>query len=376
MRSLRTRFLSKIAFSTEDVGTLRALGEAKGQQALYSRQSPEALESLRTLATIESTESSNRIEGITAPRRRLEHVVLKKTIPRNRSEQEIAGYRDALQLIHESYADMPFTVGVIQQLHGTVSRYLPAEGGRFKSSDNVITQSDPVTGETTPRFRALSAAATPGAMQTLADDYKAASQNHDALIVVPLVVLDFLCIHPFLDGNGRVSRLITLLLLYQAGYTVGRYISLERIFEETKETYYETLQRSSDGWHDDRHDVRPWVRYFWGVLLRACNDFEDRVGTIKPGRGAKSNVVRSVVESRQLPFSLSELERECPGVSRPTIRRVLEQMRKDGLVEARGRGPGALWYVNRAEDTPSAEAPSSRIEPAPGQTAASASRKK
>jgi Fic family protein len=343
MRSLSSRFLEAIRYSGADAATLRALGEEKGRQALFARQSPEVLESSRTLATIESTESSNRIEGITAPKKRIEGIVLRSTEPRNRSEQEIAGYRDALALIHESYAGMPFTVGVVQQLHSTVFRYLPSRGGEFKAGDNVITQRDPSTGETTVRFQALSAAATPGAMQTLMEDYDRAVSEHDALTIVPLAILDFLCIHPFTDGNGRVARLWTLLRLYKMGYSVGRYISLERIFEESKETYDETLEQSSQGWHEEKHDVMPWLRYFWGVLLRAHRELEQRVGTIAKGRGAKSELVRNVVENRELPFSISEIAKECPGVSRPTIRRALEQLRDDGRIEVRGKGAGARW---------------------------------
>jgi Fic family protein len=347
MSSMAPKYLERLRFTGQDAATLRAIGEAKGREALYARQSPEALESLRIVATIESTQSSNRIEGITAPKKRIEGIVLKSVRPRNRSEQEIAGYRDALALIHESHRDMPFTVGVVQQMHATIFRYLPGQGGDFKRADNVITQRDPVTGETSVRFQALSAAATPGAMQNLVDDFRDAVEQHDALVAVPLAVLDFLCTHPFTDGNGRVARLITLLLLYHAGYDVGRYISLERIFEGTKETYYESLEVSSRAWHDDRHDGMPWTRYFWGVLLRAYQELESRVGTIREGRGAKTEIVRSVVMGRALPFSISELAKECPGVSRPTIRRVLEALRDEGVIEVRGRGAGARWYKRR-----------------------------
>jgi Fic family protein len=347
MRSLAPEYLERLRFTGQDAATLRAIGEAKGREALYARQSPEALEALRVVATIESTESSNRIEGITAPKKRIEGLVLKSVQPRNRSEQEIAGYRDALALIHEAHRDMPFTVGVVQQLHATIFRYLPGGGGAFKRADNLITQRDPRTGKSTVRFQALSAAATPGAMQNLVDDFRDAVERHEPLVTVPLAVLDFLCIHPFTDGNGRVARLITLLLLYHAGYDVGRYISLERIFEETKETYYESLEVSSRGWQDDAHDGMPWTRYSWGVLLRAYQQLENRVGTIREGRGAKAEIVRSVVLGRALPFSISELAKECPGVSRPTIRRVLGALRAEGVIEVRGHGAGARWYPRR-----------------------------
>ena len=162
-----------------------------------------------------------------------------------------------------------------------------------------------------------------------------------------LPILDFLCIHPFTDGNGRVARLLTLQLLYHAAYEVGRYISLERIFEESRESYYEALEASSQGWHEDTHDVRPWMRYLWGTLLRAYKELEDRVGTITGGRGSKARQVRAAIERKVMPFSISEIERDCPGVSRDHIRRLLRQLRDEGRLVVEGRGPGARW--RRAE---------------------------
>jgi len=160
---------------------------------------------------------------------------------------------------------------------------------------------------------------------------------------VPLAILDFLCIHPFQDGNGRVARLLTLLLLYHCGYRVGRYISLERLFEESRETYYETLEASSKGWHQGKHDPFPWLTYFWGVVLRAFRDFEDRVGKVRHGRGAKTRQIKLAVERQIGPFAISDIERECPTVSRDMIRRVLRQLRDDGLIAAKGKGRGAKW---------------------------------
>ena len=344
MNSLSQKYLSNLSFTADQVSALRSLGECRGRQTLFDRQRPEVLQKLRTVATIESIDSSNRLEGITAPRARIKDLVLHNTNPRNRSEQEIAGYRDALELIHESRTDMPVTVNVIRQLHNRVYAHLGEEGGHWKSIDNDIVERDANGQIVRVRFHAVSAVATSYAMDSLLDGYVIAERDRqEALVLIPLFVLDFLCIHPFRDGNGRVARLITLLLLYHFNYEIGRYISLERIFEKTKESYYETLEASSRGWHESEHDVHPWLNYFWGVLQRAYNEFEDRVGHIGTGRGSKSQQVRDAVVRKLGSFAISELERECPGVSKETIRNVLKLMRDEGHVEMRGRGRGARW---------------------------------
>jgi Fic family protein len=347
--SLSPSFLASIAYSAAEISTLRGLGEYRGKQQLFARQRPEVLASLRQVALVESSESSNRLEGITADPARLEDLVLRKNEPRDRSEQEIAGYRDALSLIHESAKDMPFTVNVVRQLHTIIGRYQPGVGGTWKATDNEIVERAPDGRILRVRFKAVSAVSTPHAMDDLVARYRDAVDRlgHEPLVIVPLVILDFLCVHPFQDGNGRVARLLTLFLLYHFDYEVGRYISLERIFEETKESYYETLEASSQRWHEAAHDVGPWTRYFWGVLLRAYREFEERVGTIGAGRGSKSEQVRAAVERRIASFSISDLERECPGVSRDTIRLVLRQMREGGSVHLEGHGRGARW--RRAE---------------------------
>jgi Fic family protein len=345
MHSLSPKYLSSLSYSAEQVSNLRLLGEYRGKQQLYSRQRPQVLAALRTVAIVESSESSNRLEGITAPAPRLKELVLSGTKPVNRSEQEIAGYRDALNLLHESAREMPFTPNVILQLHALVYRYHPAAGGRWKMADNEIVDKGPDGRIARVRFKPVSAVGTPQAMETLAERCRRATEDDhtEPLVVVPLAILDFLCIHPFRDGNGRVARLLTLQLLYHFGYEVGRYISLERIFEETRKTYYETLESSSQGWHDATHDAMPWIIYFWGVLQRAYFEFEERVGTVGEGRGAKSRQVRQVVSRKTLPFRISDLEVECPGISRDTIRHVLRQLRDEGIVAAEGTGRGARW---------------------------------
>lgn len=345
MESLKAQYLKQIRFSTEDVSMIQRIGEFKGKQDLFAQQTPEILETLKKVAVVESSESSNRIEGITAPRRRLEAIVLKSSEPNNRSEQEIAGYRDALQLIHASADHMQFTVNVILQLHSMIYRYLPSEGGRWKAVDNQIVEQNPDGSLHRVRFNPVSAFATPQAMDCLVEQYEhaIAGKGVEALVVIPAVILDFLCIHPFRDGNGRTARLLTLLLLYHFGYEVGRYISLERIFEESKETYYDSLEASSRNWHDGTHDIHPWFRYFWGTSLRAYREFEERVGKITGVRGSKTAHIRRTVDRTLGPFSISDMESECPGISRDMIRLVLRKLRDEGVLELKGRGRGSKW---------------------------------
>jgi Fic family protein len=349
MNSLSPEFLDKIRLSAEQGATLRKIGEHKGRQELFERQTPEVLDTLRQAALIESSESSNRIEGIVAPHKRIERIVLKTATPRNRSEQEIAGYRDVLNLVHESTKDVSVTTRVIQQFHQILYRYLPSEGGHWKPTDNEIVERDSEGRVIRVRFRAVSAVETPGAMDELIHRYSTAvdQEGTEPLVVIPLTVLDFLCIHPFTDGNGRIARLLTLLLLYHFDYQVGKYISLERLFEESGQTYYDSLEASSNGWHDGGHDVIPWMGYFWGVLLRAYAEFEDRVGAIGGGRGSKTQRVRDAVDRRVGPFQISDIEKDCPGISREMIRKVLRALRDEGAISSEGVGRGARW--NRVE---------------------------
>ena len=344
MHSLEYNYLNSLNFSSEQAATLRTIGEYQGKQALYSKQSPEALQRLQQVAAIESSESSNRLEGITAPHKRIKDLVLQKTTPKNRSEQEVTGYRDALALIHESGQNMPFSSNVILQLHSTIYKYLPSPGGKWKNTDNEIIERRP-DGSVRVRFKPTPAHLTPSQMEALTKQYQDAIDTYqkEPLIVIPLAILDFLCIHPFSDGNGRASRLITLMLLYHFDYQVGRYISLERIFEQTKESYYEVLEASSQNWHDGKHDVMPWLNYFWGTLIRAYRELEERVGTLTTGRGSKTTQVRQVIDRKSGPFAISDIEADCPGISRDMIRNVLRQMRDEGYIKSQGKGRGAKW---------------------------------
>lgn len=344
MHSLTPDYLASLRYDGLQLATLRALGEYRGKQQLFVSQSPEVLSDLKQLAVIESTESSNRLEGVVVSPARLKSLIIKNAEPKSRSEQEVAGYRDALALIHEAADDMPFSAGVIQQLHSILYRYMPQDGGAWKATNNDIIERHP-DGSSRIRFQPVAAHLTPMAMADMVQRYRAALDQHlaDPLVLVPLSILDFLCIHPFPDGNGRVARLLTLLLLYQFDYDVGRFISLERIFEDSKESYYETLEASSQGWHEDKHDVRPWLDYFWGALLRAYKEFEERVGTIDNRHGSKSDRVRAEVFKRTLPFSISEIEEACPGISRDTVRMVLRALKAEGVIEPTGKGRSAKW---------------------------------
>ncbi len=351
MNSLAVEYLKKLKFSPVHIASLRALGEYKGKQDLFDRRSPEALASLKSLAMVESTISSNRLEGVSVGDERARNIVLMSAKPRGRSEQEVAGYRDALALIHESARDLPFTTDVIRRLHTTICRYLPEGGGDWKKEDNVILERRP-DGTTRIRFKPVPAAMTSNAMGKLVERYKqAVADGEDPLVVIPLAIFDFLCIHPFKDGNGRVARLLTLLLLYHAGYNVGRYISLERIIEESKESYYETLEKSSQGWHDGKHDVLPWLTYFWGMLLRAYKEFEARVGTVTTGRGAKTEQIELAIKRKVGPFAISDIENDCPGISRDLIRHVLRKLRDDGKIRSTGVGRGAKWVRVESSNT-------------------------
>jgi Fic family protein len=345
LRSLTPNILNSLSFTASQASSLRRIGEFRGRQDLFVRQTPEVLESLKTVAIIESTESSNRLEGIVAPKKRLVELVNKRTQPLNRSEQEITGYQGALALIHESSEYMPFSVNVILQIHASIYRYMSEDGGQFKPTDNKIVERDAEGNVTRVRFETVPAVQTPHAMDNLVSRHNGVveSISFEPLVAVPLSILDFLCIHPFKDGNGRVARLLTLMLLYHHGYQVGRYISLERIFEESKESYYDTLEASSQKWHEGEHDPMPWLNYFWGVLLKAYKEFEDRVGQIRVGRGSKTDRVRAAVGRRIGPFSISKIVSDCPGVSQDMIRRVLRQMRDEGELTLSGTGRGSKW---------------------------------
>jgi Fic family protein len=343
MKSLEKEYLSRLQFPGEILKNLRAIGEYKGKEELYSKQSPDALEKLLESAIIQSAESSNRIEGITAPEERVALIVKANAAPRNRSEQEIAGYRDVLNLIHQSHEDIPLSENVILQFHSTLYRYTTVKSGFWKKTDNEIIEEKP-DGMKVLRFKTVPVVQTPAYMKELISLYNSYVEKEelDPLILIPLFVFDFLCIHPFGDGNGRIARILTLLLLYQSGYRVGKYISLERIIEDSKKSYYKALELSSKGWHEGNHDIFPWLNYFYGTLLAAYKEFETRVGVFK-GKVSKTEQIKKQIERFIKPFSISELEKACPNATRDLIRIVLHQLRDEGKIKSTGIGRNARW---------------------------------
>ncbi len=325
------------------VWLMNSISEYKGKQDLYARQSPQILKTLLEIALIESAESSNRIEGVTVDKDRLKPLVIGNSKPRDRSEEEVAGYRKALDWIHKKYTALRITPKTIQELH-RLCRGESWDAGKWKEKDNDIIRKHP-DGRIEVIFKPLAAAQTPKAMEQLcgAYEYALTQEKYPPLYAISCLILDFLSVHPFRDGNGRVSRLLTLLALYQEGYVVGKYISLERIIEQSKETYYESLNKSSQKWHTAKHDVFPWFNYFLGTVLAAYKEFEERAGNPKPSRGVKTEIVEAVVNKQFGEFSISDIERACPNVSRPMIRVVLEDLRAKGKIEVLGTGRSAHW---------------------------------
>jgi len=343
MMSFRGSLLFDLAISPGTAWLLTDLAESKGRQGLYTKQSPQVLKALRETALIQSVESSNRIEGVTVEPGRLVPLVQGKARPRDRSEQEIHGYREALNLIHSKSPKYSVTVPTLKELH-RLCQEGGGDAGKWKAIENDIIELRPGKPPVV-RFRPVSVAKTPAAMQELCTSYGMviAQEKVPPLIVIGALVLDFLCVHPFRDGNGRVSRLLTLLALYHHGFEVGRYISLERLVEDTREDYYEALRRSSQGWHEGKHDLFPWLNYFLATVRRAYRQFEERAGQTASPRGSKTLLIENAVQSFSFEFTLSELERACPGVSRDMIRRVLQILQKAGKVECLGHGRGARW---------------------------------
>ncbi|MBL8206362.1 MAG: Fic family protein [Blastocatellia bacterium] len=322
---------------------LSDLGEARGKQELFTKQAPQKLKVLREHALIESAISSNRIEGVVIEQARVGTVVFGKSRLRDRSEEEIRGYRRALQLIHEQGAKLPISEATILRLH-KLSHAGAGDAGQYKTKDSNIIETHP-DGRVRVRFQTVTAKKTPAMMREMiaAWDDIMLERRVPPLIALAAMNLDFLCLHPFRDGNGRASRLLLLLQSYHLGLEVGRYISLERLIEVNKDRYYETLEQSSNGWHEGQHDPWPYINFVLFTLKDAYKEFESRVGQIASPRGAKAEMVIDAIRNQSGEFRLTDIERACPGVGREWIRTLMLDLKQTGELTCKGKGPAARW---------------------------------
>ena len=322
---------------------LADLGEAKGKQELFTQQSPQRLEALREHSLVESAVSSNRIEGVEVDQSRIATVVFGTPYLRDRDEEEVQGYRRALTWIHDSGDSIPVDENTILELH-RLTRGDIWDAGRYKEKDSDIIERFP-NGGSRIRFRTVSAVETPAQMSEIVELYQATMDDRTIppLILMSAFNLDFLCIHPFRDSNGRVSRLLLLLQCYHLGMGVGRYISLERCIEQNKERYYETLEQSSRGWHVGTHDPWPYINFILYILKTAYREFEERLDQTQLPRGKKTSLIHQTIDRTNAPFSVAELQNGCPSVGVDLIRRVLKRLRNENRVECLGRGRNAQW---------------------------------
>ena len=330
----------------EIVQMVGSIHEHKGKQELFLEANIDELKTLLEVALIQSTGASNRIEGIFTSDKRLEELVSQKAEPRNRSEQEIAGYREVLATIHESYEYITPRPNIILQLHRDLYSYSQGNiGGTHKNSDNVIAETD-AEGHQKARFIPVPAFQTAEAIDELCAHFLEAWEANliDKLILIPMFILDFLCIHPFNDGNGRMSRLLTLLLFYKAGYIVGKYVSMEMLIEKTKETYYEALQASSTGWYEGENSYEPFVKYYLGIILKAYNEFENRVEHLKYHNLSKPDRIKAVIDNKVGKITKKEIMELCPDISKVTVERTLTDLVKSGYIAKVGAGP-STGYV-------------------------------
>ena len=319
------------------------IGRALGTQELFTRQSPQRLQRLREHAMVQSAVSSNRIEGVEIDRDRVGTVVFGHPALKDRGEEEVSGYRDALELVHTQGARLPVSAETILKLH-RLCRGEIWDAGRYKDKPVDIVEKHP-DGRVTVRFRSVPPEHTPGCLQGSIELWGEQIQGHDIAPVIVLAAfnLDFLCIHPFRDGNGRVSRLLLLLTCYHLGIEVGRYISLERLIEENRERYYETLKRSSQGWHEGNHDPWPYIGYLLFILKKAYDEFIERVGTFESPKGEKTAMIDSFLQQAVGEFTVGDVRRACPEVGIDTIRRTLKARKAAGRLECLGLGRNARW---------------------------------
>ena len=339
MREFNYLKLMELSLPVNIYHTIAKIHEYKGKQELYVKNYPDVLDKMIDVAKIQSTKSSNAIEGIYTNDARLNELMNKKAEPRNRNEEEIAGYRHVLDIIHENYAYIEFNKNDILTLHNQLYSYSYVNyKGKFKTLDNTIMEVDAL-GNRKVRFQPVSSFETENYFNKMVEAYnKAVKENIPALILIPVLIHDFLCIHPFDDGNGRMSRLLTLLLLYKFGYFVGRYISIEMLIEESKESYYEELKKSSEKWHTGENDEIPFIRYMLGVLLKAYEECDDRFNLIGNEKLTSPERVLSVIQMSLEPLSKKDIMILCPDISQRTIERALKELYDNSKIKQVGSG--------------------------------------
>lgn len=345
MRRFNYSSLKDKKWDIEIVNYLALIHEEKGKQSVYLKQKPEELKNLVEIAKIQSTESSNSIEGIRTTETRLRQLMDEKTTPRNRDEKEIAGYRDALRVVHENFEYIPLTPNYILQLHKIMFDHTDSSfGGSFKNVQNYISAVDS-TGKTYTLFTPLAPYETPPAVQEICDEFNRiiGEGKVDPLLVIPVFIHDFLCIHPFIDGNGRMSRLLTTLLLYRSGYEIGKYISLEAKIAKNKEAYYDALELSQNGWHEEADDPTAFIKYLLGTIIAAYRDFNDRMSMIA---SSSFDTVCNAVNSRIGKFTKREILELCPSVSASTVERHLKKLCADGEISKNGGGRSTFYVRN------------------------------
>lgn len=350
MRNFDYEKLAQCTWDNEILSYVAKIHEYKGKQELYLRQKPVELKRLVEIAKIQSTEASNRIEGIVTTNARLKQLVEDKTTPRNRDEKEIFGYRNVLNLVHENYRFIPVAPNYILQMHRDLLKYTELSyGGKFKTTPNEIDMNFP-DGRKVVLFRPLEPYETPAAVEAICQSYESVLSRElvDPLLLMPCFILDFLCIHPFNDGNGRMSRLLTLLLLYRSGYLVGQFISIEKAIADTKEEYYQALAQADQNWQEEKNDPRPFIRYMLAVILSCYREFEART-KLAMQTGAKStsyDIVKAYVENKLGTFTKQEVLVSCPTLGSSSVENALKKLTAENVIQKIGSGKNTQYVRN------------------------------
>ena len=345
MRTFNYSEIKKQKWDSDVLSLIAAIYKEAGKQEMYLKQRPEELEKLVEIAKIQSTEASNAIEGIVTTSTRIKQIVEEKTTPKNCDEQEIAGYRDVLNIIHESFDAIPITQNYILQLHKILYSHMNNPmAGRTKSVQNYISATYP-DGHVETLFTPLAPYDTPQALDRICEEYNRVIGNMEVepLIAIPIFIHDFLCIHPFNDGNGRMSRLLTTLLLYRSGFYVGKYISLEAKIAKNKDLYYKALENCQDGWHENKEDVTSFVKYMLRIILASYRDFEERVELVSEKIPAKE-IVRRAIYNKIGKITKSDVVELCPSIGKKSVELALKQLVEEGVLIKKGNGR-ATFYV-------------------------------